>query len=410
MTQPLSPAERAQGRRRAITSHPAGMTFYMVFTQQLPTLSLVQLGASEAAVGLQISFMYLFQLLQLPTLRAVARVPKRWILISGQLLAVAAALPLIFYSDLAASPHAVAIALVSFAMVAVGLNVAQTVWFPLLRGYTERQRIGRFFGTLRSGWHLALIVYYLAAQRWMLAHPGAFGPLFVFGWLAGLLRIVLVWKLPERSERTGERIRAREALALVRDDVELRSYLIGITWSHAVRLCVIPFAIVMMRREVGFTEGDVILTTVSWYAGGLASVYLWGRLCDRVGPAPIFLWTSLGMGALVLSLGLVESAGTSTLVGMVAFFFLISALQAGFGVADTHVLFGLAPGDAPARTIVVSQVTANGLAGVAPIVVGLGFERWLAGAAAPLDVYHAFFAAAALLQAASFWPLRRFRT
>ena len=382
----------------------------MVFTQQLPTLSLVQLGASETAVGLQNSFMYLFQLLQLPTLRAVGRFPKRWILIAGQLLAITAALPLVFYSDLASSSNAVAIALLSFALVAVGLNVAQTVWFPLLRGYTERERIGRFFGTIRSAWHLALICYYLGAQRWMLAHPGAFGPLFLLGFVAGVLRIALVWRLPERSERTGERIRAREALALVRDNPSLRRYLVGITWSHAVRLCVIPFAIVMMRREVGFSESDVILTTVSWYAGGLASLYLWGRLCDRVGPAPIFIWTSLGMGVLVLSLVAVDEPGTGALVGMVAFFFGISALQAGFGVADTHVLFGLTPGDAPARTIVVSQVTANGLAGLAPILVGFGLEHWLEGSAAPLGIYHGFFGVAAVLQAASFWPLRKFRT
>jgi MFS family permease len=410
MTVPLSADERARGRRLAIASHPAGMTFYMVFTTQLPTLALVHLGASESAVGLQNGFMYAFQLLQLPVLQAVGRVSKRSILIAGQCFALAGALPLLFFGRLEASDAAVPFALLCFALVAVGLNVSQTVWFPLLRGYVETDRIGRFFGALRSFWHLALIVYYLGAQRWLVSQPGAFGELFFFGWLCGVVRIAVVRRLPERSERTGERIRAREALALLRSHQQLRSYLIGVTASHAVRICVTPFAIVMMVREVGFSNGEVIATMVAWYAGGLASLYLWGRLVDRVGPAPIFRWTSLGMGVLVLALVGVETPGTGTLVGMIGFFFGFSALQAGFGVANTHVLFGLSPPEAPARMIVVAQVTEFGVASAAPIAVGFLLERWLEGSLAPLAVYHGFFAVAAVLVAISFLPLRRFRS
>jgi Na+/melibiose symporter-like transporter len=410
MTLPLSPDERARGRRLAIASHPAGMTFYMVFTTQLPTLALVHLGASETSVGLQNGFMYAFQLLQLPVLRAVGRYSKRNLLIAGQCFAMAGALPLLFFGRLETNDSAVPLALLCFALVAVGLNVSQTVWFPLLRGYVEADRIGRFFGALRSFWHLALIVYYLGAQRWLVGHPGAFGELFFFGWLCGVVRIAVVRRLPERSERTGERIRAREALALLRSDRELRAYLIGVTGSHAVRICITPFAIVMMVREVGFSEGDVIATTVAWYAGGLASLYLWGRLVDRVGPEPIFRWTSIGMGVLVLGLILVETPGTRALIGMIGFFFGISALQAGFGVANTHVLFGLAPPDAPARMIVVAQVTEYGVASAAPIAVGFALERWLEGSVAPLAIYHGFFAVAAVLVALAFLPLRRFRS
>jgi len=409
MTLPLPPDARARGRRLAIASHPAGMTFYMVFTTQLPTLALVHLGASETAVGLQNGFLYAFQLLQLPVLRAVGRFAKRDILIAGQLLGLAGALPLVFFARLGARDHAVWIALGCFALVSVGLNVSQTVWFPLLRGYVETDRIGRFFGTLRSSWHLALIVYYLGAQRWLSAHPGAFGELFLFGWLCGALRIAIVRRLPERSERTGERIRAREAVALLRSHETLRAYLTGVTASRAVRVCVTPFAIVMMVREVGFSDGDVIATTVAWYAGGLASLYLWGRAVDLVGPAPIFRWTSIGMGALALSLVLVESSGTLARLGMVGFFFGLSALQAGFDVANTHVLFGLAPEASPARMIVVAQVTEYGVASAAPILVGSLLDRWLEGSTAPLAVYHAFFAVAALLVALAFLPLRRFR-
>jgi MFS family permease len=409
MTRPLSADERARGRRLAIASHPAGMTFYMVFTTQLPTLALVHLGASEAAVGLQNGFMAGLQPLQLPTLRAVGRFSKRRILIAGQLLALAGALPLVFFAGLGGRPDAVGIALLCFGLAALGLNISQTVWFPLLRGYVEADRIGRFFGALRSFWHLALIVYYLGARQWLASSPGGFGGLFLLGWLCGLLRVAMVAGLPERSERTGARIRAREALALLRTHPALRTYLIGVTSCQAIRLCVVPFAIVMMVREIGFSEGDVIVTTVAWYGGGLCSLYLWGHAVDRFGAAPLFRATAIGMGTLILSLSFVTSPGPGTLAGMVAFFFALSALQAGFGVADTHVLFQLAPAEAPARLIVVAQVTANGVASAAPILAGFLLERWLEGAPSPLAVYHAFFAGAALLMGISFWPLRGFR-
>ena len=45
---PLDAATRARGRRLAIASHPAGMTFRTIFTEWVPTLALVGLGPVAA--------------------------------------------------------------------------------------------------------------------------------------------------------------------------------------------------------------------------------------------------------------------------------------------------------------------------------------------------------------------------
>jgi hypothetical protein len=389
------------------------MTFSLVFTQHLPTLALVALGASETVVGIQ-SGLGAADLLRLPTLRAVSVLSKRSILVAGQVAALAAALPLLFFPLLLERARdgrsAVAIALLSLIGVTAWTRIGDTVWFPLLRSYVEPARIGRFFGTLRSGWHLALILYYLAASAWLARDPHGFGPLFAVAWTCGLLRIALIRRLPERSERTGQRIRAREAIRLLRDQPTLRRYLLGVSTAAAVRGSVVPFVIVMMRREVGFSDGQVLYTTVASFAGGLASLYLWGRAVDRVGAAPVFRLTSVGSAALIASLMLVENATPLVLSGLVGFFFLHAVLTAGFGVADTHVLFGLAPDDAPARTLVIAAVVTSLLASIAPLAVGLGLEVWLEGReAGRLVVYHAFFAGAAAVQAVAFLPLRPFR-
>jgi MFS family permease len=407
---PLPSRAQARGRRLAIASHPFGMSFQMVFTQSLPTLALLALGASETFVGLQSALVQGCLLLQLPTLRAVGRLPKRRILVGAHLVALLAATPLLGFRQLAHAEagQGLALALGAFALVAAGISVSNTVWFPLLRSYVEPDRIGRFFGTLRTGWHLTLIFYFLGSQWWLARHPEDFAPLFGVAWLFGVLRVALISRLPEHSERTGERIRIRQALALARDP-RMRRYLAGVAWCTGIRVATLPFVIVMLRREVGFSDAAVIVTTVASFAGGLVSLYLWGRAVDRMGAAPVFRWCCLGMGALVLALVFVSGAGTATLVAVVVFFFAHSVLAAGFGVADTHVLFRLTPAHAPSRALVLGAVSVGSVAGLTPLLAGGLLDVALEGAATRLDVYRAFFAGMACLQALAFLPLRGFR-
>jgi MFS family permease len=144
-------------------------------------------------------------------------------------------------------------------------------------------------------------------------------------------------------------------------------------------------------------------------AGGLVSLYLWGRVVDRVGVEPVFRVSSLGLAALYLSLVAVNEPGALVLVGVVGFFFAHSVLSAGFGVADTRVLFELTPPEAPARTLVITGVIQSALVGPAPMIAGFALDALLARAEAPLAVYHVFFVLAAVAQALAFLPLRVFR-
>lgn len=408
---PLSESERARGRRLAIASNVPGMTFWTAFTGQLPTLALISLGASETLVGLQSGILFALQALQLPALRLVSWFSKRSILLVGQLVAQLASLPLIFFGSLLALEPASALTIVfaALAITAAGLNLSDLVWFPTLRGFVDTDRIGRFFGTIRTTWHLAVIVFFVGGQWWLARHDRGFGSLFAVAWLLGLVRMALIARLPERSERSATRIRAREALALVRQDVRLRRYLIGTTWSAAVRVSVIPFTLVMLRRALGFDNADVVLATIAQFLGGLVSLYLWGILIDRIGPYVVFRFGALTSAALYVGLAQLDSPGAATLAAAIAFFFLNAVVNAGYGVADTRVLFGLAPPEAPARTLVVASVIVGSVCGMAPALVGAVLDPLLTHASDPLRVYHGFFWIAAALQSVSFLPLRIFK-
>ena len=407
MSAPLSRPDRRRGRRLAIASHPLGNTFRLVFTQHLPTLALVSLGASEFQVGLQSAFVFVFIALQLPTLRVIARFPKRSLLVASHLFAVLTALPLVFWGQLEALPGetSVFVAMLSFALVAAGFCVGETVWFPLLRAYVHPQKIGRFFGILRTGWHLALIFFYLFSQWWLSRHPGDFSTLFGVGWALGLARTFLIARLPERSERTGERIRVREALALLRD-TRLRRYLETVAWSHSMRLAAVPFVIVMLRRVVGFSDTEVIYTTVAHFTGGVVSLYAWGRIVDRVGAVAVLRVTTVGQALLVGALFAFEPVAAVVPL-MVLWFFGLSVLASGHGVADTHVLFELTPPEAPARTLVLGAVGVGVAAGSMPILAGALLGAWLPdGIEGALDVYRSFFALLGALLLLAMLPLR----
>ena len=274
-------------------------------------------------------------LLQLPTLRRVARIPKRTILIRGHLLAVLGMLPLLAFTELRGAADAgrlwpAWLAFTSLAVAAIGISISNTVWFPMLRAYIDPARIGRFFGLLRSGWSATLIAFYLGAAYWLSRAPGDFAPLFWVIFALGIVRFLLVSQMPEQSELTDQGIRVREAFALVRDNPKLRQLLATVSTGQALRASVLPFAIVMLRREVGFSDAQLLATTIATFAGGLVSLYFWGSVIDRHGASVVFRGTSIGLALLTASLIALSLLPENAFPYALLFFFFYSVLASGF--------------------------------------------------------------------------------
>lgn len=407
----LSPDEQARGRRLALSSHPFHMTFRRLFTEDLPTLALVSLGAGDAAVGLQRAFEPLSALLQLPALRALRRMSKRRLLLIGQGVALAGALPLVFFGSLTGlGPEArVAAALGAFALTAAGLGLAETPWFPLLYGYVPADRIGRFFGTLRSTWHLALIVSYVGAQQWLARAPGVFAPLFAFGWACGLARVGFAVRYPDRRDEGGPVVRARDGMRAMWRSPELRRYFVGVSLAGGARRALTPFAIVVMRRVIGMSDAQVLVATVASFVGGLLALYAAGRLADRVGSAPIFRGCGLGLAALSLGFCFLREPGEGSVALAAGLFCGVAALSAAFGVADTNVLFTLAPATNPAPVLTAAtSATALSFA-AAPLLAGAALEAVLGHGVDELLAYRVLFVVAAAAFAVSWIPLRGFK-
>ena len=216
--------------------------------------------------------------------------------------------------------------------------------------------------------------------------------------------------MPERSERTGRALALREAFHFVRSRAGWLPYVAGVTISSSARAVFLTFAVVLMRRELGFGEGDVVACTVAMVAGGLVSLYVWGRLVDGFGPLPTFRGTALGQALAVATFAALAWNGMASVPIAVATFFTVSLLAAGFDVADTRVLFALTPEETPARLLVPSTVVKACLSGVLPLAAGLTIEAALASGWERPDVYAGLFTLLCVAIVAGVGPLARFRT
>ncbi len=410
MSAPLQPEQQRRGRRLAIASHAVGQIHNTGMAGDLVALALIALGAGEALVGGQRALLFAVMLLQLPTLRYVGRVSKRNLLLAGQLFALAASLPLLAFSEFASlGPTGLGLAMLCFTLAGAGFAVKTTVWFPLLHGYLEPEQTGRFFGILRTSWHFTLIPFLLGAQAWLDARPGDFGPIFGFAVLCGIVRVILIARLPERSEQTGAPLDLRAAFRFVWRREGWLAYFSGVTVSSACRSVFLVFGIVMMRRDLGFSEGDVLLASASVFAGGLASLYASGHLVDRFGPVPVFHFAAWGQALAVLTFVFAALSGEMALATAVGVFFCVSLLASAFDVADTRVLFALTPPERPAQLLVPTTVIKAMVSAALPLAAGFGLESAIERGFDATVAYSSLFLALSVGIALGYLPLIRFR-
>lgn len=406
----LSTDDQRRGRRLALATHPFSMTYRMAFMGDLATQGLITLGASAGPVGLFTSLGSFAALTQLPGLRLVEKIGKKNLILATQGLALLFSLPLLWFAGLQSlgDPWGWRAALISLSVVTLALVCGSTAWWPLLHGYVPRTRTGRFFSVLRTIWHLALIAFFLGCTWWLARAPGRFAPLFAIAWVCGLLRIVILWRAPERPESKAHPI--RELFATIYRTAPLRRYVTGVTLDQAVFRCVPPFTILMLRSEANLGEHEVMIATVANFVGGMLALLPSGWLVDRLGPRPVLIWACVLRGLIVLGIGLAGFylSGRDLILAAGGLIMLWSFLVSAFGVAEVKVLFGLAGEGNPTQLIVGSVVTRAVFAGVIALVLGVSLELLLeAQVAEPLSLYLGLFAVLAALQAGAVIPFRK---
>jgi len=342
----------------------------------------VELGASNAAIGLLAAVPFAVQFLQLPGVILVERLRARRAIVTS-----AAAIGRSFLIAAASAPFFGARAGVITLIVTIALYqalaaIAGCAWNSWMRDLVPEAEYGRFFGrraaaTTALATVLALICALLIDgwKRLEPAHPAvAYSGLFILSAAIGLGGVWLLSITPDQPmPPPAGRIRLWNLLATPFRDRNFRQLIVfQASWNFAANLAA-PFFVVYMLKSLDYPMSIIVVLTTASQLSNLAALGLWGNLIDRFSnkavleiSAPLFLICTLGWT--FTGLAWVKPATFYLLLGL---HMLMGIATAGVALASGNIAMKLSPtGQATAYLAASSVVSATG-AVIAPVIGGL---------------------------------------
>nr|WP_294547361.1 MFS transporter [uncultured Rhodopila sp.] len=375
---------------------PAARTFRLVLydalaSEAMGTLTtgvfltgfLVNLGASNAAIGVLAAVPFAVQFLQLPAVVLVERLRTRraictWSAAIGRTFLIAAAMAPFLPRD-----YGIILLLASIACYQAMAAIAGCSWNSWMRDLVPEAEFGRFFGR-RAAATTALATALalgcgLLIDRWKTLVPGhhpstVYTCLFLFSAAIGFFGVWLLSITPDqRMPPAAERHRARALLATPFRDGNFRRLMAFLaSWNFAANLAS-PFFAVYMLKTLGYTMTTVIVLTTASQLSNLAALGIWGGLIDRFSnkavlgiAAPMFLlctlaWTLTGL-AWVKPWVFWLLLGNHMLMGIAT---------AGVALASGNIAMKLSPGGQATAYLAANSVVSATCASAAPIIGGL---------------------------------------
>lgn len=343
---------------------------------------LVDLGASNVAIGVLAAVPFAVQFLQLPAVVLVERLRTRRAICTW-----AAAIGRSFLLLAALAPFLPGKAGIALLIGAVALNqalaaIAGCSWNSWMRDLVPETEFGRFFGrraaaTTALATVLALVCG-LLIDRWKALLPGhpayVYSCMFVASAAIGfygvwLLSITPDQPMPPATQRTA----MRALLAMPFRDHNFRRLMIFLgSWNFAANLAA-PFFVVYMLKTIGYSMTTIIVLTTASQLSNLAALSLWGTLIDRFSnkavlgiAAPLFLICTLAWS--FTGLAWVQPAVFFVLL---AIHILMGIATAGVALASGNIAMKLSPAGQATAYLAANSVVSATCAAIAPILGGL---------------------------------------
>jgi MFS family permease len=343
---------------------------------------LVDLGASNLAIGVLAAVPFAVQFLQLPAVVLVERLRTR-----RAICAWSAAIGRSFLIVAAMAPFVAAETGVILLIVAVALNQAMAAiagcsWNSWMRDLVPEAEFGRFFGR-RAAATTALATALalgcgLLIDRWKALLPGhpayVYSGMFIASAAIGfygvwLLSITPDQPMPPAMQRTPMRTLFA---APFRDSNFRRLMMFLASWNFAANLAA-PFFVVYMLKTVGYSMTTIIVLTTASQLSNLAALGLWGTLIDRFSnkavlgiAAPLFLMCTLAWS--FTGLEWVQPAVFFVLLGIHV---LMGVATAGVALASGNIAMKLSPSGQATAYLAANSVVSATCAAIAPIIGGL---------------------------------------
>jgi MFS family permease len=344
---------------------------------------LVELGASNLAIGLLAAVPFTVQFLQLPAVVLVERMRAR-----RTIAAWAAGIGRTFLLAAATAPflgaNAGIITLVAcVACYQAMAAIAGCAWNSWMRDLVPEGAYGRFFGrrataTTAVATALALLGGVLI-DRWkseMPEHPAfVYAGLFTASAAIGFFGVWLLSITPDQPmPPVVQRSRIVTLLTTPFRDKNFRRLMLFLSsWNFAANLAA-PFFAVYMFRTLDYSMTIVVVLTTASQLSNLAALGLWGNLIDRFSnkavleiSAPLFLACTLAW----TFTGLAWVGAAATLYLLLVIHVLMGIATAGVALASGNIVMKLSPAGQATAFLATSSVVSAVCAAAAAVIGGL---------------------------------------
>jgi MFS family permease len=343
---------------------------------------LVDLGASNLAIGVLAAVPFAVQFLQLPAVVLVERLRSRraictWSAAVGRSFLIVAAM-----APLVSKELGIILLIAGVALNQAMAAIAGCSWNSWMRDLVPETEFGRFFGS-RAAATTALATALalgcgLLIDRWKAMLPGhpayVYSYMFIASAAIGFFGVWLLSITPDQPMPPAVQCTPMRVLlaAPFRDSNFRRLMMFLASWNFAANLAA-PFFAVYMLKTIGYSMTTIIVLTTASQLSNLAALGLWGNLIDRFSnkavlgiAAPLFLMCTLAWS--FTGLGWVQPAVFFVLL---VIHVLMGIATAGVALASGNIAMKLSPAGQATAYLAANSVVSAICAASAPIIGGL---------------------------------------
>lgn len=389
----VTPEELARGKRALVKDAAWASLVGALYGGVILVGFALELGATPFIIGLLAAIPFIAQLAQLPAIALVERLRQRRkiaviaVTLSRTIILSLALIP--FMEDPAKQLAALIMAQLAITLLGSIGGCSLNSWMHQL---LQNEPLGELFSR-RLFWSTVLaslgaLVAGQMVQHWPFGERlQAYSVAFALAAAAGYVSTHYLASVPEpQMSRRGPPV---PVLAMIRSpfrDTNFRTVIIFMgSWNFASNLAA-PFITVYLLRQLGYPLGTVTTLWIASQVANALTMYLWGRLSDKLSNKAILaVALPAYFGCLVaLPFTAIPTMHALTLPLLYVIHLVMGAAAGGIGLATGNLGLKLAPqGQGTAYLANVSLVGA--LAGGVAAILGGALADWFA--ARELAVY-----------------------
>lgn len=382
----VTEADLAQGKRALVRDSAWASLAGSLYGGVILIGFALELGASPSVVGLLAAIPLLAQAAQLPGIALVERLRRRRaitviaVTVARTIILSLAAVP--FVPDRTTQVALVVVAQVAITVLGALAGCSLNSWLHQL---LPKEGLGAFFAR-RLFWGTAVggagaLVAGLLVDNW----PGderieAYSVAFVAASIAGFVSSFFLARVPEPLMHwTGpdQSITARIA-APFRDGSFRPLILLMGAWNFASNIAA-PFVAVFLLQQLGYGLSTVTTLAISSQVSNALTLYLWGRVSDKLSnkailavALPVYFASLFGLAFVA-----VPEANAATLPLLYLVHVVMGAAAGGIGLATGNLGLKLAPAGHGTAYLASVSLTGAAAGGTAPMLGGV-LADWFA--------------------------------